>query len=129
MVRGRRNKCLPIPFQRETVQEKGTPLLACLNARENTPTKLANQRERRRRRCECEPKAALTLPAPLSIALSVSLFVSLSLIMTLLKCDPLAKCRFVIGAFSVDKTNDDARRATFFSCLARSPRVNTYNKI
>lgn len=71
MVQGRRNKCLPIPFQRETVQEKGTPLLACLNARENTPTKLANQRERRRR-CECEPKAALTLPAPLSIALSVS---------------------------------------------------------
>lgn len=115
MVQGRRNKCLPIPFQRETVQEKGTPLLACLNARENTPTKLANQRERRRR-CECEPKAALTLLAPLSIALSVSplLCLSLFLIMTLLKCDPLAKCRFVIGAFSVDKTNDDARRATFF---------------
>lgn len=101
-----------------TLHGKGTPLLACLNARENTPTKLANQRERRRRRCECEPKAALTLPAPPSLSLSICL--SLSPIVTLLKCDPLAKCRFVIGAFSVDKTNDVARRATFFSCLALS---------
>lgn len=62
-----------------TLHGKGTPLLACLNARENTPTKLANQRERRRRRCECEPKAALTLPAPpFPLSPSLSLFMPFS---------------------------------------------------